>query len=179
MRTLFTGLLLLWTTAVPCFSVAPPSVTAQVSEADGIKYYAYTLTNSLEGGSLYGFVVYMPESGARSVFGFQCSKPGWYQDNSFRGEYSMWAMAATSSAKVMPGEQVTFTLTTPDSVPTLAYYVPTTYASNWTWFVQEGEAGFGANVLPVPGPVPEPSSIAALALGLLPLGAVLARRRRP
>ena len=167
-----TALLLLSALTLPALAGDTPTVGADVQIVGPMKSYVYTLTNDLDWtDEIYQFMVMMPQEGAERVIDFACSKSGWGVDSSFRGDYSMWAMYAFYGAQLMPGETVTFTLTTPAAVPTSWNYKPPDYPSNWRW--SAWESGFGSYNLPVP--VPEPSTFFALALGL---AALIARRRR-
>lgn len=170
MRTTMVVFVLTCATALPCFCIVAPTVATQVTELHGFKHYIYTLTNSPDGGLIYGLTLSMPGSAARSVTSFVCSKPSWWSYLSDgREECSGWnalspgGWSAPSDA-VHPGESVTFTLTTPAAVPTSDSYRPIHNSSNWMWFATEVGGQYGSYLLPVP--VPESSSLAVLLIGL-------------
>jgi len=180
MKATLVVLVLVCATALPCFCIVAPTVTAQVSELDGFKHYVYTLTNSPDGGLIYGLALSMPSSAARSVTSFVCSKPSWWcYMSDGREERSGWnalspgGWSAPSDA-VHPGESITFTLITPAAVPTSDSYTPIHNPSNWMWFATEVGGQYGSYLLPVP--VPEPSSLATLLIGLA-ISATAIRRR--
>jgi len=174
MKTVLLTLLVLWVCVLPSVAEDVPTVAAQVDTVGSLKQYVYTLTNHFY-QPVYTFGVFMPEPAARAVVTFTCSKANWYDGHSFRGEKSMWAMAAYSGAEVMPGETVVYTLTTPSDVATGFDYKPSSYASNWKWSAPIGTY-FGTPDLPVP--VPEPCSLLALCAGLVSAGAMRGRKRR-
>jgi hypothetical protein len=178
-RSITLVLLLTVALAGPCAAGDVPSVVADVGVVGAVKLYNYALTNDLDSGELiYTFILLMPEFGARAVTGFTCSKAGWYQDASFRGDYSMWAMAGIQGTLVQPGETVVFTLTTPAYVPTGFGYIVPGRAGNWAWYAHPPGGGLssGGDVgYSLPVPVPEPTSLASLGIGS---GLALLRLRR-
>lgn len=177
MRTVLVVFLLVSIGIVPCLAGTSPSITAQVNVVGDSKQYVYTLTNDLDSGdTIKVFQLWMPKYGATSVTSFTCSKPNWGASLSTRGDGGVWSIGAAISSGIVFGEHATFTLTTPASVP--ASYTFYHYPSNWQWGTYN-QFEFGSQLLPVP--VPEPSSLLALAGGIAGLGgfgAMLRRRRR-
>jgi len=174
MKTTIMAFLIVCIGITSCLAGTNPSVTAQVSVVGDFKQYIYALTNDLDSGvTINHFSLWMPAYGATSVTSFTCSKPNWSTSLSIRGEVGVWGIGAATGAGIVSGEQVTFTLVTPASVPTSYTYKPPfdVYPSNWQWGVN-----FGSSLLPVP--VPEPSSMVALGLAVSGFGATMVRRRR-
>jgi len=162
-------LLLICISITPCVAVSSPSVTAQASTASGITTYAYTITN-LTATTIGEFDLFMPESAARAVISFTSPGLPVWNDRSFRGDGSVWAVAV----EIAPGATKTCILTTPASVPTSYTFKPPSYPSNWFW--NANLSNVGNSVVAVP--VPEPSSLLALLAGLGGFGAMLRKRRR-
>lgn len=175
MKTTVVVFLLACIAIAPCLAGTNPSVTAQANVVGDSKVYTYTLLNDLDSQvTIYSFSLWMPKYGALSVINFACSKSNWSTGGpSVRGDIGVWGIGSATGQGILPGEQVTFTLVTPASVPTSDTYKPPfdVYPSNWQW-----GSNFGPSLLPVP--VPEPSSILALAGGIVGLGGLVLRRRR-
>lgn len=112
MRTLLV-LVLVCIGIAPCFGGSIPSMTARVSTANGITSYLYTITNDTA-AMIDTFSVFMPEAGARAVTSFTCAGTPLWNDYSFRGDGSMWAVGVD----IAPGVSKSCTLTTSASVPT-------------------------------------------------------------
>jgi len=152
-----------------CFADSSPSVTAQVSTASGTTTYLYTLTNNTA-TTIGSFDVFMPESAARAVISFTCPGVALWNDYSFRGDYSLWAVGVG----IPPGASKTCILTTPASLPTSYTFRPPVWLSNWGW--DNFQTNMGNSLLPVP--VPEPPSLPALVGGIAGLGGFVLRRKR-
>jgi len=178
MRTVLLVFLLVCIGIAPCLAGTSPSITAQVNLVGDSKQYVYTLTNDLDSGdTIKIFQLWMPKYGATSVTSFTCSKPNWGASLSTRGDLGVWSIGAALSSGIVSGEHATLTLITPASVPTSYTYKSPfdVYPSNWQWGTYT-QLEFGSQLLPVP--VPEPSSILALAGGVAGLGGLALRRRR-
>jgi hypothetical protein len=176
MKRVLVTVLLCLLTAIPCISGTTPSMTGEVNIVDGVNEYVYTLTNDLDTGMYaYGFSIFMPKDGALAVTNAWCSREGWFVDRYVQGDYAYWRCGVRYTY-LLQGESLTLKLTTSADVPTSYNYTPPNWSSNWRWFDWGGGPGFGNSVLPVP--VPEPSSILALAGGIAGLGGLALRRRR-
>ncbi len=112
---------------------------------------------------VYHLSVFMPAAGAQAVTDVWCSKPDWVVRPYLDGDYSYWGIG-TRNGYLLPGESVVLKLTTNADVPTANNYVPSGWLSNYMWFDTEAGSVFGNSIVPVP--VPEPSSLLALAGGI-------------
>lgn len=154
--------------AVPCFANGLEA-SGNVSDVDGVKAYTYTFTFDsppINGASVTDIWVRMPTEGAKSVFSTTCSDTDWLVYSSICD--SSWSDWGILGSHLTDGESLTLCLKTPSNVPTgiggFLYYSNHSYLD-------------GDDLLPVPGSVPEPSSLVALGMGLIPAGMVIRRRR--
>jgi len=163
--------LLMCISITSCFAGSSPSVTAQVSTASGMTTYVYTVTNDLDTAATIGTLcVFMPEPAARAVISFTCPGVPLWNIYSFRGDFSMRGVVVD----IAPGASRTCILTTPATLPTSYTFKPPMWLSNWGW--NSSHTNMGNSLLPVP--VPEPSSLLALAGGIAGLGGLALRRKR-
>ncbi|MHB9037378.1 MAG: PEP-CTERM sorting domain-containing protein [Armatimonadota bacterium] len=163
-------------------SAAYPTLTASVNQSSEGIVYTYTLTNTLGGPTVYRFSLCMPASVLPTITSaagptgqWAVVKSIWLDEAAFS-----WQLSYPESG-ISPGSSGSFTIVTKPGVPTdynyTSKYLPIGIA-NWVWTDTDSDDtrqiwAAGNTVLPVP--VPEPSSLAALCVGLIPL---MLRRRR-
>lgn len=170
--------------AAPCFA-GDLSASCNVSVANGVKTFAYTFTLSRVADPntrVTDIWISMPKIGASNVTTKTCSRTQWMI-------YTIWnpnspdAICGTTAwdginGKLLAGQSITLSLKTAANVQTVYYYPPgRSGAGNWGYGIPNSSQA-GLSLLPVPGDVPEPSSILALSAGLLPIGAILRRKRK-
>lgn len=180
------GIVIVLLVAASLVANGTPTVTSDVSVANGIKTYTYTFTNSYSGGYIDSFWIGMPPAGADAVIDItstQDQELGWFAERSAINEWTMGGMY------VPAGETINFWLTTADDVPTVYDYVyPAGEGqiglTNWSyglWLMNDdgrwlGFGGMGNSSLPVPAP--EPSSLLSLLCGLGGISGMWLRRRK-
>lgn len=166
-----------------CVIISAPSFATgleaswDILDTDTVKTYAYTFTAtglSEADSAVTDIMVGMPEEGAKMVFSATCSDPKWYVYLESVGcEESVWGMVG---GELVNGQSLTMWLATGSDVPTL-YEMPSGSTSNWGYYAAHSLLP-GGSILPVPGPVPEPSSLLALFGGLAGVGGIAIKRRR-
>lgn len=157
-----------------------PTVDATVTTATDSVVDKYTLTNTTA-NDIFEFSVYAPGTAANVITSFTTSQEAWYAGISRANDeftcISWFFVSETSATSIAPGGSADFSFTTTAGVPTTYDYTFRDTNVNWIWDDMSGWNS-GNTILPVPAPVSEPSSIAALGIGLLPLGTCLLRKRR-
>ena len=152
-----------------------PTVTATVTTTTDSVIYNYTLINTTP-YDIHEFDIFAPGGVSSVITSFTTSQEEWYAGisratDSFTCITWHW-LSGTAGTSIAPGNSADFSLTTFAGVPTTYNYTFPGTNANWFWADSPG------GILPVPSPVPEPSSLAALAFGLLPIGVAAIRRRR-
>lgn len=176
MRQILTCIIAMLCIGSAAFS-ASPAVTATVTITDSSMTYNYRLTNSTN-VNIWGFGIFMPAGAAGTIISNTTSQAGWstmIRKAGFDMIYWGYPTAKPSDPKIAPGSSADFSFTTAIGVPTTYSFTPPGHGDdNWTWW-EGGSGGVGNTILPVPAPIPEPSSLVVLTGGLVSL---LAFRRR-
>lgn len=153
-----------------------PSVTATVSVTSESVTYNYRFTNTTL-GNIFEFDVYAPGAAASDLASFTTSQQAWWSGISRASQsFVCISWSGTSATPLAPGASADFSFTTAGGVPTMYSYTFRDTGVNWRW--SDGFSYWGNTILPVPAPIPEPSSFVALAGGLVSLLAVRRRGRK-
>jgi len=155
-----------------------PTITATVTATADSVVYNYTLTNTTAYG-LTQLAIFMPGGAADTITSHTTSQIGWYTLIRKAG-FDMINWDWNETSVIEPGNTASFSFTTAASVPTTYTFGGGTSSdtNNWDWLAGHSSGGEGNTILPVPAPVPEPSSLLALGAGLLPLAVGVRRRGR-
>jgi len=148
-----------------------PLVSGQVVVESGVTRYIYTMTNVLSSGQLHGlYGLMLPDGLAVSH-----SEPaGWYFQVAEHTHWDEFYWESGAQSMLQPGQSVV-----------LEVYTSSPVATRWIKSWQVGALDVGGRdypysdgtELPVPAPVPEPSSLLAVVGGLAGLGGFALRRK--
>lgn len=153
-----------------------PAVTATVTTTDETVIYNYRLTNTTT-DNIKEFTVFMPTGGIDTITSYATSQAEWAVFTR-KAHFDMVSWHWDNVSAIDPGNGAEFSFSTSAGVPTTYIYIGgSTVETNWCWWNGQ-TSGAGNTILPVPNPVPEPSSILALISGLSAVGGLTLRRRK-